>query len=284
MKSLLKKSSATYFKSLTPVVCYRATEVHKKDHGHGDKHDTHHSHHESGTHGHEHVIDPNKPFYPGDINQKAYEEYNWLFQEPPTKENPYALFNLIANNSFARRKDFLKFLYDNLASGKLEDTSDFLRPPKIHENSVFLYQSREYANVARLTRGTDYLQVIAGVALLKAPTLFVPIFGLYYLLIGKAAVYERSNRFVTRMDFLPHLEMVHFQKVTAFGVVYSHLVRTQDLEHVEYEELETENWFWGFNGNFDKLMIFRDRKSKELFMFDRDGYWDVKGLSHELLN
>ena len=40
------------------------------------------------------------------------------------------------------------------------------------------------------------------------------------------------------MDFLPHLEMVHFQKVTAFGELTSKLVRTQDLEHVQYEELE----------------------------------------------
>lgn len=48
--------------------------------------------------------------------------------------------------------------------------------------------------------------------------------------------------------------------------------------------LFVENYFWGFNGQIDKLMIFRDKKTKELYMFDRDGYWDVKGLEHELLN
>ena len=40
------------------------------------------------------------------------------------------------------------------------------------------------------------------------------------------------------MDFLPHLEMVHFQKITAFGNVYSKLVRTVDLEYVNFEELK----------------------------------------------
>ena len=48
------------------------------------------------------------------------------------------------------------------------------------------------------------------------------------------------------MDFLPHLEMVHFQKVTAFGEIVSKLVRTQDLEHVEYEELEEGQFDYEF--------------------------------------
>lgn len=96
MKSLLKKSSVTYYKSLTPVVCYRATEVHKKDVHHAEKHDAHH--HGAGGH-HEHAIDPNQPFFPGDINENAYKEYNWIYQEPKSTENPYALFNLIAKNS-----------------------------------------------------------------------------------------------------------------------------------------------------------------------------------------
>ena len=51
-----------------------------------------------------------------------------------------------------------------------------------------------------------------------------------------------------------------------------------------YDILLLENYFWGYNGNFDKLMIFRDRNTKEYFLFDRDGYWDTKGLEHELLN
>eukprot|EP00331_Platyophrya_macrostoma_P029425 CAMPEP_0176444682 /NCGR_PEP_ID=MMETSP0127-20121128/23218_1 /TAXON_ID=938130 /ORGANISM="Platyophrya macrostoma, Strain WH" /LENGTH=283 /DNA_ID=CAMNT_0017830257 /DNA_START=36 /DNA_END=887 /DNA_ORIENTATION=+ len=283
MKSLLKKSSVTYFKSLTPVTCYRASEVHKKDHGHHDKHDPHHAV-DSHDH-HHHVEDPNKPLYPGDITPKAFDEYKWIFQDPIDKETPYALHNLFATNSITKNKSFLKFLYDNLSYGKVEDTSDYFRPPKIHENSVFLYQSRAFANSTRFLRGTEALQAFAFVGLLKDPTLFIPIYGLFYVMMGKAAVYERCNRFVTRMDFLPHLEMVSFQKVTAFGVVYSKLVRTSDLEYVQYEELEEkENLFWGFNGSFDKLMIFRDKKSKEIFLFDRDGYWDTKGLAHELLN
>ena len=46
------------------------------------------------------------------------------------------------------------------------------------------------------------------------------------------------------MDLLPHLEMVHFQKVTAFGEVYSKLVRINNLEKVDIETLkENGKWF-----------------------------------------
>jgi hypothetical protein len=39
------------------------------------------------------------------------------------------------------------------------------------------------------------------------------------------------------MDLLPHLEMVNIQRVGAFGRVYNKLIRIQDLEKVDYEEL-----------------------------------------------
>ena len=35
------------------------------------------------------------------------------------------------------------------------------------------------------------------------------------------------------MDLLPHLEMVQIQKVSAFGTVYSKLIRIDDLEKVD---------------------------------------------------
>ena len=53
---------------------------------------------------------------------------------------------------------------------------------------------------------------------------------------------------------------------------------------LELKTVIIENWFWGINGNLDKYMVFRDKKTQELFIFDRDGYWDVDGLNHALLN
>ena len=41
-----------------------------------------------------------------------------------------------------------------------------------------------------------------------------------------------------RMDLLPHLEMISFQKVCAFGIVYNKIVRIDDLEYVPFESVE----------------------------------------------
>ena len=53
----------------------------------------------------------------------------------------------------------------------------------------------------------------------------------------KAWFYEMSRRLVVRMDLLPHVEMIHFLKIGAFGTVISKLARIDDLEKVNYEEL-----------------------------------------------
>ena len=44
-----------------------------------------------------------------------------------------------------------------------------------------------------------------------------------------------------------------------------------------------ENYFWAQNVQLDAELIFRDKETGELFCFDRDGYWDWKAISHELL-
>jgi len=47
-----------------------------------------------------------------------------------------------------------------------------------------------------------------------------------------------SRRLVVRMDILPHLEMISVQRVGAFGVLYTKLIRIQDLEYVPFETVK----------------------------------------------
>jgi len=55
---------------------------------------------------------------------------------------------------------------------------------------------------------------------------------------GRAQWYELTRRLVTRMDLLPHLEMIHFQKIGFLGKTYSRLVRIDKLEKVELQSVE----------------------------------------------
>ena len=42
------------------------------------------------------------------------------------------------------------------------------------------------------------------------------------------------------MDLLPHIESIQYQKTTFFGTVYNKIARIQDLEKVEWENLEVK--------------------------------------------
>lgn len=61
-----------------------------------------------------------------------------------------------------------------------------------------------------------------------------------YLRNNKALVYELSRRTVVRMDLLPNQQTVNFVKVGAFGLLHNSVVRIEDLEHVEFSELESK--------------------------------------------
>lgn len=56
--------------------------------------------------------------------------------------------------------------------------------------------------------------------------------------LDKAFIYELQRRSVVRMDILPQSHSLNIQKVGAFGTIYNKVIRIDDLEHVDYMELE----------------------------------------------
>ena len=39
------------------------------------------------------------------------------------------------------------------------------------------------------------------------------------------------------MDLMPHLEMIQIQKVSALGFAYTKLIRIDDLEKIEFDDV-----------------------------------------------
>ena len=68
------------------------------------------------------------------------------------------------------------------------------------------------------------------------PLYSLPFIAFTYTLWLNAFIYEATRRMVVRMDILPHLEMVSFQKVGPFGSVYNKLVKITDLEKLDYNQ------------------------------------------------
>ena len=65
-------------------------------------------------------------------------------------------------------------------------------------------------------------------------------------------------------------------------MVQRHYVDVSNLEKVDAEDLEAEILF-GIN-KFDDELIFRDRATQEVFVFDRSGVWNEDTLAHPLIN
>jgi len=76
-------------------------------------------------------------------------------------------------------------MVENFQDHKTESSIENFVPPKVHENSVFLYQSRDLANELRQVGATE----IAGAAfvafLMHNPLFAIPTFGVFYYVIGR---------------------------------------------------------------------------------------------------
>jgi hypothetical protein len=256
-------------------------------HKHDDHHDDHHGDHHGPT---PPGGFPKKygPVYWEESDRKyddMMEEYRHLYPEPTKKDSPKSAQMLIANNTITKSKAFLQFMAHELQFTKTKQTTDYKRLPKIHENSVQLFFSPEISATMRAHRGSEYAYWFFALFVMKMPLFVVPCATMAYTFFTNAAIYEPCRRFVIRMDLLPHLEMVHFQKVGMFGQLYSKLVRIENLEKVDIESIRTqEQWFWALNAaTTNEDMIFRDKETGEYYLFDRFGHWDWKGISHELL-
>jgi hypothetical protein len=200
--------------------------------------------------------------------------------EAPTR---FTATNMLKNLSPGLSKRVLDYLHREVdAVGAEREVAEDFNPPKIHENSVFLYQSTARATKLRRARISEVPVTALLYAIWPHPMLTTTILAASYFIILRASHFEVCNRFVTRMDLLPHLEMISFQKIGLFGRPITRLVRIKDLEKIE-PNFSEENAFWGFNQGLDSDLMYKDKTTGELFVFDRNGYWNWEGISHKLL-
>lgn len=233
-------------------------------------------------HGHGHAPKP----ITDDLSPQDMDKYDFLTGARVKEESTFALHNVVSKNPLTKSKEFLSFFAESFGEAKTESNTEHFVPPKVHENSVFLYQAAELSTSVRKLRSLEGLGLFTTVFFMHQPTFVIPTFAAFYIIYGNAFFYELSRRLVTRMDLLPHLEMIQVEKVSAFGLTSTKLIRIDDLEKIDFAIAENkENFFWGLNKtNVDPNLIFRVKSTKEYLCFDRCGYWDWKGISHQLLN
>ena len=69
--------------------------------------------------------------------------------------------------------------------------------------------------------------------------------------------------------------------MTLFGEVTRHYVDIRNLEKVDASNVASP-FLFEINV-FDSELVFRDQETKELFVFDKNGFWNQEALEHPLL-
>jgi len=150
---------------------------------------------------------------------------------------------------------------------------------KLHENSVFLYKSPQAESVLR-QRGVDYfLLFFFSISFIGPHTLAM--LPLAILTFQSMRRLQLDLYYTLRADLLPHTEEIMFLKAGLFGVVKHETVKIKDLEKINADVVPGV-LIWRYD-NLDTKLVFRDMKSRHIFIFDKGGFWSKDGIEHKLL-
>lgn len=149
-----------------------------------------------------------------------------------------------------------------------------------HENGLFLYKTKHLAHAGRERFG-DYLAAgLLGSFMFTSHWFCLLPFLVYCTRLPRQ--YAFTQFFTHHAELWPHTEQVVFHKSSIFGVITRHIVDIDCLERIDSDEMDHDA-LWNANV-FDDQMIFKDSRSKEVFVFDRNGIWNKDTLEHPLLN
>mmetsp|Transcript_22685 Transcript_22685/g.19701 ORF Transcript_22685/g.19701 Transcript_22685/m.19701 type:complete len:230 (-) Transcript_22685:271-960(-) len=195
-----------------------------------------------------------------EINDEDLQGMNEFYAYKKSPDSIFGAPNL-AKRILGRLPFFTEAYAQEFQDAKYQPVSESWVPPKSHENSVFIYQDGGLGNELKNFGAFESFGLAAIIFGTQYPIMFVPYLAMAYVMYGRSKFYELRNRTVVRMDLLPHVEMLEIQKQTIFGITYSKLVRTDQLEKVEYSELQDkENLFWGLNRkHLEEDLMYRDK-------------------------
>ena len=95
-----------------------------------------------------------------------------------------------------------------------------------------------------------------------------------------------SKVMVGRLDVLPDKNQLRIEKVTWFGRTRVVYMDPNNVEYVDSEDKSlsgvsfwVQNWIWA-----DRKLVFRNKQTNELLIFDKSGFWSEEGLKHPLIH
>jgi len=190
----------------------------------------------------------------------------------------YTLVNLFTKSNYLRTSGLIKRLSEKLDSTTATPSTERL---SITDNSKLLFYSPSVGKYIPKMRAWEL--VLAPYVLLFPPT-WIPaiVYGLFSF-FHQPLLVSASRMFVVRMDLLPHMECILFQKVGIFGLPRTELVPIKNLVKMKAQH-SYYDYYFRLMGGVDYNMMFRDVETKEEYAFDLNGVWVEENLKHELIN
>ena len=184
------------------------------------------------------------------------------------KINKYSAYYHFGNNGVLQNPLILKavrlLLGNHQEVKSVKDDHASFSGVSLHENSKFLYQSRQ-ADWAVTWGYADWTVLGSFAAWLGGVH-----YALLPMLISFALVPRRWTQqtyFCWHAEMLPHTEQVVFQKSFLFGGTQKFVVDIKDLEKVDAEIIKNKLMWTG--NMFDQNLVFRDMSTGEVFVFDK---------------
>ena len=217
----------------------------------------------------------NEKFHAWVAGKWAVDRDEKLSNDNVQKYSAYNMFNTVP---MLRNGLLWRFLAIFGNRSRDADSASGLAGIQTHENGIHLYKSPEARWVAA-RHITDYAAVFFGAWFLSGN--FLAVMPLFLLGVQMPRKLSAMNYFCWHAELLPHTEQVVFHKSSMFGGVKRQIVDIHCLEKIGSDQVDAP-LMWMIN-LFDPDLIFRDSKSGEVFVFDKNGHWNAEALEHPLL-
>ena len=197
-----------------------------------------------------------------------------------TRWNKYSMYHLLNVNPLFQNALIWNFAASIFSTNNQECNHSGLSGVKTHENGIHLYKSGDASSVV-MRQFTDYMALgfLLGFA---SGSNFGMLLPTIYYGIQMPRKLNTMRYFCWHAELLPHTEQVVFHKTAFFGNTKRIIVDIRNLEKVESSEVDAA-LMWEIN-MFDPELCFKDTQSREIFVFDKGGYWNKEALEHPLLN
>lgn len=198
------------------------------------------------------------------------------------RTNKYSAYHWIPKIPLLRNSLVLKTLSSLFDNSRQTSSNLYDEPVRIHENSIFLYQSPSTPTWIG-NRITDYAALgclVYGTMIATYPLMWLPA-----LIYGTEVprIYMWCKLVTHRADLLPHTEQVVFTKIGLFGSLRRVVVDVKNLSKVNADSVPDAGRMFRRN-DLDSRFVWKDNESGEYFLFVNDGVWSEEGISHPLIN